>query len=359
MHTDLGAQIRGVPGPSITDFHEGLWRGPMQLVGYSLHLGYRNGTDFGQFFRIKVQKALLQQLHGRLDHGAVVLVEAFVGGCGCVSGHNERLGCLVKDHVVIGGYRSVHFNRKQRFRIDQCIQVGFRKILFIYVVLAENKVQNPQQKGKVGSRTDGQPLRIGLSHFIGMPGIHHGHGQAMAKSLAELGPPTVGNDGASHVPAHDKAVIRVFIVAGVCSRIAETQDRLGTAGNDLKAGIPITHIIGSTVQIEKFAIPNHGRGKPRKQDHLFRLPVVAKLLEFFSNEIKGFFPGRLAEFPLSALSGPYQGCGDSVGVVERANRGTGAAAGPMVFMYRAGLQPDYLAIFDIGVCGAELGTHLA
>ena len=61
----------------------------------------------------------------------------------------------------------------------------------------------------------------------------------------------------------------------------------------------------------------------------------------------------------STLPGAYQGGGYSVAVVECADRGTGAAADSLVFVDRAGFHPDHLAAFDIGVFGAELGTHLA
>ena len=68
---------------------------------------------------------------------------------------------------------------------------------------------------------------------------------------------------------------------------------------------------------------------------------------------------KLAVFPISALAGPYQGCSDAVIVVQRPDHGTGTAADSLVFVDRAGFHPDYLAIFDKGVCRAELGTHLA
>lgn len=168
------------------------WARPRAACRHSLHLGHWNGADFGQFFRIEVQKTFLHQLHGRLDHGAVVIVPLFIGGCGRLSGHDERPVGLVIDQVVMRGYLPVHFHRQECFGNDQGIQGGFRKKPFIYVPLADNEVQNPQEKRKVGSRTDGKPLSVGLRHFIGMPGAHHSQGQPMAKSFAELCSPTRG-----------------------------------------------------------------------------------------------------------------------------------------------------------------------
>jgi hypothetical protein len=83
----------------------------------------------------------------------------------------------------------------------------------------------------------------------------------MAKSFAELRSPTMGNDGPAEVFAHDKTIVRIFIIAGMRARPAETQDRLGTAGNNFEAGIPVTDVIRRSVQIEKLPVPNHGRGK--------------------------------------------------------------------------------------------------
>ena len=105
---------------------------------------------------------------------------------------------------------SVQPGGQQGLRIDQRIQVGLLLKFHVHITLLEHEVQHAHQEGYIGPRSNRQPFGIGLSEFIGPPRIHNRHRQPAPEPLAELGPPTMGNNGPADIFAHDEAIIRVF-----------------------------------------------------------------------------------------------------------------------------------------------------